>query len=109
MDEFFLFALPETCHQENLSANTGIAEWDGFIQRSNAKPGGPFALQRLRTLHRAVTISICFNDGAHSHTGAYVLLYHAEVMAQILQRNFGPSRTGCRATLNFDSSHLSRL
>src|SRR5580704_13277861 len=104
-NNFFLFAAPETSHQQDAFTNTGFAKRNCLIQRGHAEPARALLLQRLRALDRAVPVGIGFHDGTNRHPGAYVLLHYAKVSPQRSQRDLSPSRSSRGSLGNFDGSH----
>ena len=92
-----------------MRSESGIAQGDGFIERGHAQPARSFFFEGPRTLHRAVAIGIRLYHRADSHSRPDVPLHHAEVVAQVFQRNFGPGGTRRGPFHNFDSSHCRRL
>src|SRR3954464_11718665 len=104
-NEVLFFAAPETSHQKDASANTGVTQWDRFIQRSNAEPARSFLLQRLGTFSGAVPVSVRLDNRADGDARTDVPLDHAEVIAQVLQRNLGPGRSSRRTFQDFSRGH----
>ena len=104
-NDFFFFAAPETGHQKDASANTGITQGNGFIQRSNAEPARSFLLQRLGTLRGAVAIGVRLHHRADGDARYRYALDDAEVVAQVLQRHLGPGRSRRRTLQDFSCSH----
>ena len=104
-NDIFLFAPPETGHQQDASANPSFAKRNRLIQRSHTKPARSLLLQRPRAFNRPVSIGIRFHDGANLDPTADVLLHCAKVLPQGSQRNFGPGRPSRGSLNDFDSSH----
>src|SRR5579862_789622 len=100
------FASPEAGHEKNASADTGVAQWNGLIQRGHAEPTRSLLLERQSTLDRAMPVGVGLHNRADGHGAANVLLHRAKVSSQRSQRYLGPSRPSRGALGNFDSSHL---
>src|SRR2546425_5832086 len=108
-NDFFLLAPPESCHQQNASLNSRIAQRNRFVERSDAQPLRPFFLERPCTLHRSMPVAIRFHDRANRHIHAYMPLHYSEVVTEIANRDLSPGRTRRRALCDFDGSHFVRL
>src|SRR5437667_9146685 len=80
-NDFFLLAPPESCHQQNASLNSRIAQRNRFVERSHAQPLCPFFFERPRALDCAMSIAIRLYDRANRHIHAYMALHHSKVVA----------------------------
>ena len=94
-------------HQQDTSANAGIAQGDRFIERSHAQPACSFFLQRSGAFRRAMTIRVGLHHRAHRDTRSDVPLHDAEVIAQIFERYISPRGSGSNPLRDFNGRHLS--
>src|SRR5437667_10004172 len=92
-NDLFLLAPPESCHQQNASLNSRIAQRNRFVERSDAQPLRPFFLERPCTLHRSMPVAIRFHDRANRHIHAYMPLPYSEFVTAIAKRSLSPART----------------
>src|SRR3989441_10411106 len=108
-NDLFLLAPPESCHQQNASLNSRIAQRNRFVERSHAQPLCPFFFESPRALDCAMSIAIRLHHRANRHIHAYMALHHSEVVTEIANRDLSPGRTRRRALCDFDGSHFVRL
>jgi hypothetical protein len=77
-----LFTSPEPGHQQDVGANTSIAQGYGFVQRSDPQPLGAFALQRPGAFDSTVSVGICLHHRTHGHALPNMFLHRTEVLPQ---------------------------
>ena len=90
---FFLAGI-KPAHDENSPGDSDFAKHDAFVGRGHAKPLRSSLLQGGRAFLDAVSVGIAFDYRADGHAGANVLLYHAKIVLQRGERNFGPVGPG---------------
>src|SRR5579885_1664426 len=60
---FALLAAPESRHEEDVGANAGLTQRDGFIQRSDAEPARTLCFESPRAFEGTVSVGVCFHHG----------------------------------------------
>ena len=100
-DNLALLAPPESSHQKNVGPNARLAQWNRFVERSDAEPFRPFGLERARAFDGAVAVGVGLHHGAHRDIRSHMLLHGEEVFPQRGQRNFRPCRARRHAAQNF--------
>ncbi len=95
------FAAPETGHQQNIAADAGLAQRNGFVERSDAEPACAFGLKRPRAFDGAVTVGIRLHYGTHGNIRTDMLLHDSKILPQRGERDFRPGGTRCYAAQNF--------
>src|ERR1700758_622262 len=81
-DDLFFFALPESGHQEDPSAQPSLAKRNTLIGRRNPEPLGAFRLECQRTRSRTMPVSVGLDDGACNHFRANVRLHGTKILSQ---------------------------
>src|SRR5271168_5354901 len=93
--------LPESGHQQNVGLNAGIAQRDGFVERSHSQPACTLGLEGAGAFDGAMTVGVGLYDGAYGDARADMLLHGTEILPQGGKGNFSPGGARRDAAQNF--------
>ena len=89
-EQRFLFAAPETGHDEDGQSHAGLAHGDSLFGGGNAEPDGASVFEGARRFDDSVSIGVALDDAAGSHAGAEMAGDGAIVFRQRGERDFSP-------------------
>src|SRR5579859_5849687 len=93
LDDGLLLAMPKAGHQQDVSANSVVAEQNALIGRTHAEPRTADLLQGTRAFDRTMTVGVGFYDGADSRLRLNVIGNGAKVVLKSSKRDFRPGWT----------------